>query len=277
MTTKHLQHPLPTALSWAGALATAEIPVLGVTARALAELATHADDVSPHDISEMVISDPLMTAKLLAQVSAGPPRARASTIASVTTAIVMVGVPPFFRAFSHLTTLKEHLKDERIAQQGVLRVIARAKQAARYARNWAVLRHDLEAETIMMAALLHDLAEMLLWCTAPQMAIEIRRRLRNKPGMRSADAQREVLNVPLAEIQLELMKRLRMPELLVVMTAPQQSRNVQVRTVALAIRLSRHSAESWDDPALPDDYSEIAALLGVSPQRVIAMVRPGRR
>ena len=35
----------------------------------------------------------------------------------------------------------------------------------------------------------------------------------------------------------------------------------RTRTVALAVALARHSANGWDNPALPDDYSAIAALL----------------
>ena len=33
---------------------------------------------------------------------------------------------------------------------------------------------------------------------------------------------------------------------------------------ALAVRLARHSAAGWDNPALPDDYSETAQLLNLS-------------
>ena len=34
------------------------------------------------------------------------------------------------------------------------------------------------------------------------------------------------------------------------------------------MRLARHSAHGWDDPALPDDYREIAALLNLKPEIV---------
>jgi HD-like signal output (HDOD) protein len=125
-----------------------------------------------------------------------------------------------------------------------------------------------------MAALLHDLGEMLVWCSAPKMAGEIRARMAATPGLRSSVAQKAVLNVTGQEIQTALMKRLHLPDLLVAMNDPDEARNPQVRTVSLAIRLARHSADSWSDAALPDDYTAIAELLRVSPQRVIEMVRP---
>lgn len=271
-----LLHPLPNALSWAVALAGIEIPVMRTTASALAEMAGEEENASPAAIAEVVMSDPLMTAKLFARLTQGSARGRTSSIGSVTTAIVMMGVPPFFRAFSHLTHLGEHLRDDHAAQKGLLKVLRRAVRAAQYARDWSAMRKDLEAETVMMAALLHDLGEMLLWCAAPQMAQEIRRRLDEKPGLRSALAQAAVLNVTGEEIQVELMKRLRLPELLAEMNDPAEARSPQVRTVYLAIRLARHSATGWDDPALPDDYTDIAELLKVSPQRVVEMVRPAK-
>jgi HD-like signal output (HDOD) protein len=266
--------PLPNALSWAVALVAFEMPVLRTTAARLAEMGEHEDGVAATEVAEVVMGDPLMTAKLFARLSEGSGRGRTSTLGSVTTAVVMLGIPPFFRHFSGLNHIGEHLKDDHEAQKGLLKVVRRAVRAATYARDWAVLRKDLEAETIMMAALLHDLAEMLVWCAAPQMALEIRNLMRATPGLRSATAQRAVLGVTIDEIQVALMKRLHLPELLVAMNDPTQASSPAVRTVALAIRLARHSAETWEDPALPDDYIDIAALLRVSPQRVMEMVIP---
>jgi hypothetical protein len=44
--------------------------------------------------------------------------------------------------------------------------------------------------------------------------------------------------------------------------------------VALAVRLARHSANGWQDSALPDDYRDIAQFLGIGEEaayhRVIA-------
>jgi HD-like signal output (HDOD) protein len=274
MSALKLLKPLPNALSWAVALAGAPIPVLRTTVVALAAMAEHEDTVSPNAVAEVVMSDPLMTAKLFARLSEGATRGRTSTVGSVTTAVVMMGIPPFFRAFRGLVSVMDHLHDERDAHHGLLKVVRRSVRAAQYARDWAVLRQDLEAETIMMAALLHDLGEMLVWCSAPQMAGEIRARMAATPGLRSSVAQKAVLNVTGQEIQTALMKRLHLPDLLVAMNDPDEARSPQVRTVSLAIRLARHSADTWSDPALPDDYTAIAELLRVSPQRVIEMVRP---
>lgn len=269
-----LLKPLPNPVSWAVALAFSEIPVLRPTAAKLAEMSEHIESVSPQAIGEVVMGDPLMTARLFGHLAERAGKSRTRSIGSVTSAIVMLGVPPFFEAFSHLPHVGEHLRDLHAHQRGLLKVVARSVHAAQYARDWAVMRHDLEAETIMMGALLHELAELLLWCLAPDMALDIRTRLDTNPGLRSREAQRAVLGCTLEDIQAELMVRLRMPELLVTMNDPAAPREPRMRTVALAIRLARHSAAGWDDPALPDDYDAIAELLHVSPQRVREMVIP---
>jgi len=45
-----------------------------------------------------------------------------------------------------------------------------------------------------------------------------------------------------------------------------------VRNVVLAVRLARHSAHGWDNPALPDDMDDIAQLLNASPRVALAFL-----
>jgi hypothetical protein len=42
---------------------------------------------------------------------------------------------------------------------------------------------------------------------------------------------------------------------------PENAEHPRVRNVKLAVDLARHSANGWDDAALPDDYTAIAELL----------------
>ena len=44
-------------------------------------------------------------------------------------------------------------------------------------------------------------------------------------------------------------------------TDDQHTHSAQVKNVLLAIRLARHTACSWDNPAVPDDVADIAQLL----------------
>jgi len=40
----------------------------------------------------------------------------------------------------------------------------------------------------------------------------------------------------------------------------------------LALNLARHSANGWDNAALPDDYRDIGVLLSMDPDKVKVLV-----
>jgi len=73
--------------------------------------------------------------------------------------------------------------------------------------------------------------------------------------------QEETLGITLAELQQALMKEWRLPALLIRLDDAQQADNAQVKNVALAVRLARHTAHGWDNAALPDDVADIADML----------------
>ena len=82
--------------------------------------------------------------------------------------------------------------------------------------------------------------------------------------MRSAQAQRQILNIELGDLQQALMHTWRLPELLTRITDDKHVDHPSVRTVLLAIRLARHTSLDWHNPALPDDITDISDLLQLS-------------
>lgn len=260
------------AAGWVEFLTSVNIPVLRRTAAALERLRANADDVDAREIAEAVDGDPFFAMRLFAQLS----RVRHDAGAEVTTverAVVMMGVMPFFRAFGKLPVVEDRLAGNRAALAGLMRILRRARRASAFALQFAGWRNDLGVEEIVLAAQLHDLAEMLLCCVAPEKALEVQRLLA-APGVRSVVAQRAVLGTTLAEVELAVARRWRLPELLLTMIDEEHHDSPRVRTVALAVRLARHSAKSWNDPALPDDYRDVAQLLSTTPEHVMEIVRP---
>lgn len=248
---------------WVRYFQLAEIPVLAHTAAAMEELRENEDDVDARQVADVISVDPLMTLKLLAY-TANVQRGRHQTeIETVTGALVLVGITPFFRDFGPQPTIEQHLDGQPEALQGLREVIRRAHRAARLALGFAVHRFDHDAPVIHEAALLHDFAEMLLWLYAPHLALDIAARQKADPTLRSATIQRALLGVPLADIQQALMKAWRLPELLVRITDDRQEDAAQVRNVMLAVRLARHTAQGWDNAAVPDDVRDIAHLLNM--------------
>jgi len=268
-----LQQPLPSLSAWTAHFVQAEIPVLEETAVMVEALRPNEDEVDANLLGETLAGDPLMCLKVLAYVSQNRSQRAVTDAETVTSALVLLGIGPFFRAFGPQPTVEAHLAALPEALAGLQRVLTRANRAANFALSFAAHRTDPDAAVIHQAALLHDFAELLLWVHAPTLALEIARRQTENPALRSAAAQRDVLNIELADLQQALMRAWRLPELLVRITDDKHAHTPQVRNVLLAIRLARHSALGWDNAALPDDYTEIAQLLNLGLEHTIKLVR----
>jgi len=264
-----LDHPLPDIDAWVLLFSNNSLPVLRVTKRRLDEMRQDLDRVDARELARVILQDPIMTVRILAYIQPFRGRALQHDITTIASAVMMAGIEPFFNRFSDLPTIEGMLKGEDThALLGVLQVIRRAQRAADYAQEWAIWRHDINMEEVRIAALLHDLTEILVWCFAPKLGLAIRDQQIANPTMRSADAQKRTLNFTFQDIQLELCKVWHLPELLLRLIDDANAQLPRVKNVALAVHLARHSSHGWDDPALPDDYRDIGHLLNLTPEAV---------
>lgn len=263
---------LETIEQWVAMLREAELPVLARTVSELKRMRADEDNVSPVRIAQTVLHDPIMTIKVLQYLQEHRNMRRNTEITTIAHALMMLGLHPFFERFAEQPVLEDRLAEDPASLLGVRRVLSRARHAALYAQDWAVQRHDVDPEEVMIAALLHDMAEMMLWCYAPRLAREIAARQQRDPALRSERAQREVLGFRLIDLQLQLVGAWHLPALLRLLIDQSRARNPRVASVALAVDLARHSAHGWDNPALPDDYAGIARLLGLSYDEVFHKV-----
>ena len=249
--------------SWVGFFSNAELPVLRQTARRLAEARQNIDKVGGRDIANIVMQDPLMAIRVLAYIQTVSGKHLRSDITNIGNAIMMIGIEPFFNKMDTSLSIEAMLKNEPQALLGVLQVIRRAQRASHYAHDWAFERHDMNIDEVALAALLHDLPEILLWCFAPKLAIEIRDRQHADKSLRSATAQEQVLGIRLSDLQLALCTVWHLPELLNTLLDDANAQSPRVQNVTLAVNLARHSAGGWKDAALPDDFAAIERLLHI--------------
>ena len=152
----------------------AELPVLARTVAELERIARDVDRVSTQHVADIVMHDPLMTFKVLRYIQQRrrkQPARRRDHDRALADDARHEPVPRAFRGAGDARSRGS--RPIPTALQGALAVISRARHAALYARDWAVLRHDIEIDEVTTAALLHDLAELLLWCCAPQLAMQI--------------------------------------------------------------------------------------------------------
>lgn len=265
-----LDQPLHDLEAWVRFFSSAEIPILRKTARRLEEARQNSDRVNGRDIAAIVLQDPLMAIRVLAYIHPFRGKHLRSDITTIANAVMMLGIEPFFTHFESPPTIEAMLKDEPQALLGVLQVIRRVQRASTYAHDWAFERHDLNIEEVALAALLHDLAEILLWCFAPRLAIKIRDLHLADKTLRSATAQQQVLGFPLFDLQRALCTAWHLPELLSTLMDDDNAFQPRVRNVILAVNLARHSSSDWTDAALPDDFSAIEKLLHIKRETLLS-------
>ena len=262
--------PLADLNSWVVYYSEAELPVLRHTVNALDQLREHAENANARMLSAVILQDPLMTLRVLAFLEKNRGKRQDTDITTIGRALMMIGVDPFFKSFENLPLVEDRLKAHPQALLGLLKVIARARRATHWAREWAVLRHDLNAEEIAVVTLLHDVTETLMWCFAPTLALKVRSMQSRDATLRSSEAQHQVYGLALEELQAELVHVWRLPQLLVDLLDPASAEQPRVRNVKLAVDLARHSANGWDDAAIPDDFTAIEDLVHIGHEALLA-------
>ena len=268
-----LTHPLQDLETWLLFFSGADLPVLRHTAKKLADMREDIDRVNRRELTRVILQDPLMTVKVLAYIQPFAGKSLRSDITTIASAVTMIGIEPFFEKFKELITIEHMLKDEPQAMLGTLQLIRRVQRAAHYAHEWALWRQDLNVEEVTIAALLHDLTEILLWCFAPRLATEIRNLQKADRSLRSAAVQEQILGIQLIDLQLALCRAWHLPELLSNLMDPAHADHPRIRNVLLASDLARHSANGWNDAAIPDDFAAIGKLLNLNRDALIERLK----
>ena len=258
---------------WVEMMTKVELPVLARSVAELERMRAESDNISPQSVADTVLHDPFMTAKVLRYLQQHRGHRRTADITTIAHALMMLGLSPFYTHFGVQSVIEDSLAGDDVTLQGLLAVMNRARHAALYARDWARLRKDIEPEEIMVAAMLHELAEMLLWCFAPRLAGAIAAMQKHDRTLRSETAQQAVLGFHLIDLQLAMVKAWQLPELLHVLMDAQHGRHPRVLNVEYAVAVARHSARGWDDAALPHDYAVIGEWLALTPEEVEQRVR----
>lgn len=253
-------------VSWARFMRESEIPVLKATARDLEQARTD-EEISPRALNLIVMQDPMMVFRILRYMQAHRQQPQLQDLVLVEQALMMMGVSTFFREIPPSPLVEDSLSDNLSALLHLFKLIQRAHNAARYAYEWGVMLKDLHVMEVRTAALLHDLAEMLLWCFAPARMLTIIDLQHADRSLRSHDAQWQVFGFSFAQLQAMLIKSCDLPPLLARLNYAHARGEQQVRNVTLAVNLARHVANGWEDAALPDDYRDVAEFLRVDVAR----------
>jgi len=257
---------------WVAVLTRADLPVLKQTARDLDELRADDEKLTAIGVADIIARDPIMTVKLLRYLQQHKHKIQTTEVIQVEQALLMMGIEPVFARVPPSPLIEDALKHKTPALLHLLRTIHRSHLASEYAKDWAVRLRDLHYEEVRIAALLHDIAEILMWCFAPDEMLEVEELRLQEPTVRTRVIQARVFGFTMFELQRVLAEQWELPQLLLTLMNDSCAHLPRVRNVVLATNLVRHSTKGWDDPALPDDYKDIADLLRMPVEAVRDMI-----
>ena len=122
---------LPDLQAWTAHFLAAPLPVLADTAERLEAYRANEDAVDAHLLAETVSADPLMSLKLMAHVAGVRSQRSTTDPETVTAALVMLGISPFFRAFGPQTTVDAAPRRATRGLQGLGEVLRRVASRRR--------------------------------------------------------------------------------------------------------------------------------------------------
>lgn len=265
-------HKMRVLTEWVDFLSQVDIPVLKQTARNLSALRQNEKNLSARGVANVIRHDPMMTVKLLRYLQQKKHSSQEHEVIQVDQALMMLGLDTFFKNVPTEPLAETVLKGQMDAMSSLLRLTHRSNRASIFALDWAVHLSDMHFEEVRIAALLFDIAELLMWCFAPIEMLKIHAMQHQDKTLRSNVVQEQVLGFTLFSLQSALAHKWSLPKLLVTLMDGECDDHQRVRNVFLAVNLARHSANGWDNAALPDDYIDIGKLLHIHPEKVQIMI-----
>ncbi len=265
-----LEQPLPDANAWADYFAQRldKWPILRHSKKALLAWEGSEQEINQHELARTVLGDPLLATKLMVWAQQRR-RSGSRELTTINRVLMMMGMRQFFPFVAAQTTVEEYMSDQSKSMAWLMSRIARAKKAAHYAHDWALLRRDIEVEEVSVAALLYELGEILMWLFAPRMMallLSLRQRFPHHPVEL---LQRKVFNCSDKELRASLIGALVLPEILKYLMNDEHWENPRTRTVLLAVRWARRTARGWQHPGLVEDVVLIETLVRLNRESLL--------
>lgn len=232
----------------------AGVPVLRATALELKRLERDQERISGSSLSTAILRDPLMTLRVLRFLQGHRTRSQTVDITTIAHAIMMLGQARFFREFADLPVLEVGLRSYPAAMQSIRAAMSRARLAALFARDWALQRHDLDPEEVMVATLVHDVADLLILARRP-------------------DGHVDEAPLGASDLRTRLFDRLGLPGLIKDLAQDGQREEPRVLNVRYACDLASHCATGWHHPEIATDLAHVQRLLHISPPELWLRVR----
>lgn len=238
---------------WAAYLTAQRLPVMPRSKSALLGLeAEKGGELTIEELVGLANGDPFLCLCLLREAEEKRSARLGHETATQFAAVMQLGATNFREL---LITSPE--TDDALA--GLAECEARAVLAGRLAATWSGARADASPDEVLMAALLSEIGELLLWHFAPELPQAAKDMLKSGKATRSAEAQEATCGFKFKDLTVKCAENWRLPPILIQLMRGHD--NVRARIAGLARNTARHLVAGADNPALPDDLAMAKQLL----------------
>jgi HD-like signal output (HDOD) protein len=220
--------------------------------------------------NDIILKDPGLVLHALRELQGGGKSSRRRPeIASISQLGMLLGMERVKQLPYHLPQMERSLRG--MARQGFARAASRAFHAAFQAWDWAHITKDHAPHEILLATLLHDVAELTLWIMAPEKMHE-HRRLMLRDGVPTDEAQYLAFGESLDHFGRQLAVNWGLPPLVHEALRPEQASNARVQGIMLAVQLARAADRGWYWEKVERVMPQIAEHLGGTLEETTAHV-----
>jgi HDOD domain len=241
------------------------LPIFEHSARAFRKVSLEGGNTF-EAYGDIILKDPGLALHTLNELRAGSNKPLRTEISSMAQATMMLGVDRAKRLTMGHPQLEHSLSG--YAKQGYIRTACRAFHAAFQAWDWAHIKNDHAPDEVLLATLLHDVAEMALWVAAPEQMHQFRQ-LMLKDGLPTDEAQYVAFGESLEHFSREIAARWHLPGLVNDALRPENANLPRVRGVMLAVQLARSTERGWYWEKAERVLPQIADYLDASLDKIV--------
>ena len=238
---------------WAAYLTAQQLPVMPRSKQALLALETEkGSELTATDLAILADGDPFLCLSLLREAEKRRSTRLGHETSTPLAAVMQLGVKSFRELLFHSPETDE-------TRQGLARCEARAVMAGEMAAAWSKSRADVSPDEVLMAALLSEMGELLLWHFSPDLPQAALEAMAHGQVRRSALAQEAACGFRFKDLTVKCAELWKLPNILVQMIRGHDT--TRANLARLSRNTARHLIGGPDNPALPDDLAAAKRLL----------------
>lgn len=193
--------PLETIDDWVAEIDKLRLPVVARTAQSASKVISD-DDSSASDLTEVIMRDPSMSARLLRIANSTLHRTRLGTTEDINRAVVNLGYDNIRALTNSLVLVEGLLKDD--SKDIVLKEMAHGFHAAAQAKSLMERQSPKKSGEVFVAALLYRLGKLAFWCLPEKYTYGLKQALAENPHEKPDRIEQRVLGFTLHELTLAL-------------------------------------------------------------------------